>query len=913
MSNLTKMIKFSELSRVGRPIFESLLFSEKYLAHTPKETIEEHLTLVLDYFLKIVEVNKAEEIIDGLLKKAILTEEIKILNYAKLLFFNSIAFHDHGKTNANFQIERMSNPDPYFKKQEGKLGYWHSLLGAYIYIVHHFNEIQNKFPNPKTQQVLCNLALLFSYPIIKHHSSKLKSILKDLKYSDYAEECKAYLSKFQIESNPVFEVKVFEKIEKLLADVFKNEFAVFSLIKLNFSLLTASDYYATHHFKSELKEMYDEWGVFNEDLNDRIKKNFSTLKGYNKSLLNKTDTYRKKSFSDLNNKISPDNLNHLRQKLGVEILDGIEEHLDENIFYIEAPTGGGKTNLSVVALVKLLEKIPGQITKVFYVFPFTTLITQTAISLRKTIGLTEKEMIELHSKAGFHSKKEEEKDGLYGNQKANFIDNLFVNYPFVLLSHIKFFDILKTNRKESNYVLHRLVNSVVIIDELQSYSPSEWDKVKYFISHYAESFNIRFILMSATLPKIHGIAVGSKIEFQPLIKDAQKNYLQNINFSKRVHFDFSLIKKYKNISYEQLEEVVFRESEKYAQFNSVNPNSVYTIVEFIFKKSATEFYNHIQDKSLFKGYTIFVLSGTILEPRRKYIINSLKDKKNRKKKILLITTQVVEAGVDIDMDLGFKNQSLLDSDEQLAGRINRNVNKPKCTLFLFKKDEPFRIYGNDMRYEFTRNLSSEQKEKILREKDFDQLYNLVTAKINKKNLKSFTEGFKDYKSYLKNYDFEKVNSEFKLIDNETESFFVPLDIPIRWEEYPKDPSFSTNEQGFLKRNKCLSSNEEKVIGSEVWNLYVQTIRTKDIGFVQKAINIKILQGIMSKFIFSTYSNPKMIESIESFCEYNENLESRKIYGFYCVDKKSLTNDSNSIYRIENGLNENKLSESFLII
>lgn len=64
---------------------------------------------------------------------------------------------------------------------------------------------------------------------------------------------------------------------------------------------------------------------------------------------------------------------------------------------------------------------------------------------------------------------------------------------------------------------------------------------------------------------------------------------------------------------------------------------------------------------------VFLLSGTILEPRRREIINELKNPLSRKKNILLITTQVVEAGVDIDMDLGFKNISLIDSDEQLAG------------------------------------------------------------------------------------------------------------------------------------------------------------------------------------------------------------------------------------------------------
>ena len=92
-----------------------------------------------------------------------------------------------------------------------------------------------------------------------------------------------------------------------------------------------------------------------------------------------------------------------------------------------------------------------------------------------------------------------EADAKYGSEIKNLIDNLFVNYPFALLTHIKFFDVLKSNSKNSNYLLHRFANSIVIIDELQAYSPEHWDKIKYYISKYSELFNIRFIIMSATL------------------------------------------------------------------------------------------------------------------------------------------------------------------------------------------------------------------------------------------------------------------------------------------------------------------------------------------------------------------------------------------------------------------------------
>src|SRR5699024_8274778 len=125
-------------------------------------------------------------------------------------------------------------------------------------------------------------------------------------------------------------------------------------------------------------------------------------------------------------------------------------------------------------------------------------------------------IVALHSRSSFSSTEDDkmnESDASYGKAKENYIDRLFVNFPFTLLSHVRFFDILKTNIKETNYLLHRLANSVVVIDELQSYNPNQWDKLMYFIKKYADLYNIRFIIMSATLPKIGNLKIkGLKTE-----------------------------------------------------------------------------------------------------------------------------------------------------------------------------------------------------------------------------------------------------------------------------------------------------------------------------------------------------------------------------------------------------------------
>ncbi|HMP30576.1 MAG TPA: CRISPR-associated helicase Cas3', partial [Saprospiraceae bacterium] len=621
----------------------------------------------------------------------------------------------------------------------------------------------------------------------------------------------------------------------------------------------------------------------------------------------------KSGFEFINPKeLSGHNLNVLRQEMALEVIQNIRKYSDKNLFYIEAPTGGGKTNLSILATVELLKASNGKLNKVFYVFPFTTLITQTYSAIIDTLGLDENEVTQLHSKAGYKTKEEKEKskygvpapegfkikvnqeeseDGLYSDEKQNFIENLFVNYPFCLLSHVKFFDLLKTNEKKSNYLLHRLANSIVVIDELQSYNPSHWDKMMYFIHHFAKHFNIKFILMSATLPKLGDLEIIKEQakDVINLLPNAKQDYFLNPNFKERVTFNFDYFDRL-DLKLDKIALLLMDKSKEYAQkdFGHAKPlGSIYTIIEFIFKKTSTEFYKEIE--KINNGFfdEIFILSGTILEHRRKYIINFLKNPENRKKKILLITTQVVEAGVDIDMDLGFKDRSLVDSEEQLAGRINRNVNKQECMLYLFNFNKERVIYGQDKRHEETKKLTSAEYARILDEKDFDFLYNKVLSNLqfwNESNQfdRQNNQGLlKFYRSNIEKLKFQSTHETFKLIDKENISCFIPMEIPILvngLQDGTYDEIFNKKELDFLAQNNVLPTNQNKIEGRKVFDIYLGFIQNKREYITQK-IGEKTLQGIMSKFIFSLFATEKIKLQI---IHYSDEVKSE--YGYKYVER-----------------------------
>ena len=816
--------------------------SSDYYAHLPKdgerrrpETLSEHSGLTYAYAQSLIESLSLKPVLSRLISLSIPPSLSKKADYiareVETLFMQSIAFHDLGKVNHKFQQIKMKNAASCLKVSHDFKSD-HSIISMYIFLAFYYSRTES-LEDSDLQDYLDNAAVFFSYSICQHHSPSLRnaqdaSVWNDerlFKLSSYLPLFNINLSDIQCFHDYLLKdsASLFDVYNKLATS--ESSFALYALLKLNYSLLTACDYLATAHYMNGWKEMISDFGVIDDAMKDRLIKNVSSYK-YNKAI------YENMQLHCLNDdslqEVSDSNLNLLRQSLAIEAIQNIRSHSAEHLFYLEAPTGSGKTNVSLLAATELLAS-DKSLNKVFYVFPFTTLITQTYKTIKDTLSLDESEMVEIHSKAFF-------KTGKYEEDYKNYLDNLFVNYPIVLLSHIRFFGILKTNDKELNYLFHRFANSVVVIDEIQSYSPSTWNTIAYFIVNYAKMLNIKFVIMSATLPKIGNVV--DKNKFVYLLRD-KSLYFLNPNFCSRVKFDYSLLSMDKPHDTDekahylyQLKNILLDKSSQYASSNVINLNSVYVIIEFIYKKTASDFYALFADNTFFDE--IFLLSGTILEPRRRDIIHKLKSSEYREKKILLISTQVVEAGVDIDMDLGFKDKSLIDSEEQLAGRINRNVKKKGCMLYLFDCDRAASIYGTDERYKLMNEMDFKYYQMIIENKDFDDLYQKVIEKIIRNNKSKYTENIKFLQQDILRLNFLRINGDLKLIDSDSISVFVPLKLDI---DYFKDHIDTLNGLSI--------PYDESVDGRDVWYRYESLIFNQDEDFVRNRINMKKIQVVFS--------------------------------------------------------------------
>ena len=907
------------MENFDKVFFDKLLGAQSscYFAHLPKpeqagrkpELLSEHSALTIAYAQSLANANGLNSIVEHLINDSIpskLQQRQLLAETINKWFWRAIAFHDLGKINHLFQQNRMKNKADIVKVTHG-FESQHSIISAYLYLALFFSEFITFDLSEEEQVFLSNVVLYMSCPIKQHHNTYLDGCQNEESWCEHenkktilrqdVEALKPYIGCLNVEisndniasfhenylansnSNVLFSwfnENVFEQ---------SNGFPLYSLVKLLYSLLTSADYLATAHYMNDWSQTPNDFGLIDNDLRQKIIANARTVKSYNKKTFDDldagivyvTDDYRERSGM---------NLNILREALAMEVVKNTRQNHDKRLFYIEAPTGSGKTNASMLALSELLAHNPS-IQKVFYVFPFTTLITQTYKSMKDTLGLLDGEIVEFHSKSAKNT-------GKYEDDYLNYLDTLFLNIPIVLLSHVSFFDVLKTNSKDHNYLLQRMAHSVVVIDEVQSYSPAIWDKIVYFTSNYAEYFDMRFIVMSATLPKIGDLIETKtlKNKFVYLVNNKNK-YFQNPNFCNRVEFDYSLLDKERpdkdNLDgyLENLCDFVSKQSNDYADNNPDNPNSVLTVIEFIFKKTASQFCALARSKNTCFD-EILLLSGTILEPRRKQIINALKSKEFRTKKVLLITTQVVEAGVDIDMDLGFKDKSLIDSEEQLAGRINRNANKKICKLFLFDCNTEKTLYGGDDRYKFTKGISSDEYQNILTNKDFDFLYKLVLEHIMKKNSSSFIVNMQDLYGDVAHLDYPKVNNSFSIINQQNTTVFVPLQI----DSYLLDESFSI----ILKDLEIESS--DTVSGLDVWNAYKEIVFSEDEDFILNRIKLNKIRALMSLFTFSVFPNSKEEKTLKTY-----GVEE---FGYLFLESYS------KIYSFENGIDTKQFQESLFL-
>ena len=243
------------------------------------------------------------------------------------------------------------------------------------------------------------------------------------------------------------------------------------------------------------------------------------------------------------------------------------------------------------------------------------------------------------------------------------------------------------------------------------------------------------------------------------------------------------------------------------------------LIEFISKKSAEHFYRMLVDTV---DCEVLFMSGDSSIWERQQTIDRLLQLKS----VILVATQVIEAGVDIDMDIGYKDCSKLDSEEQFMGRINRSC-KGEGIVYFFNLDSARMVYRDgDIRIDEDFTVLKPDMQEILRTKNFADYYEEI-LKIRKRRTKEENENnlenFFEEKAGRLNYP--KVSEKMRLIDDQREMMNV-----------------------FLSRILTLPDGEE-VCGDEVWQEYEELLHDKEMDYSEQRVKLHDVKCRMNMFVY----------------------------------------------------------------
>ena len=421
-------------------------------------------------------------------------------------------------------------------------------------------------------------------------------------------------------------------------------------------------------------------------------------------------------------------------------------HKERGIFQLTVPTGGGKTIASLA--FALQHAVENQMDRVIYVIPYTSIIEQNAAVFRKILG--EQNVLENHYNVDYESTEE-----LKPMQLAS--ENW--DKPVVVTTNVQFFESLFANKSSKCRKLHNIANSVIILDEAQMLPTDYLKPCIAVMEELAANFDSSIVLCTATQPALSPFFQRKKpvTELCPRVEE-------QFRFFERVTFQ-----NVGTISEDELIEKLQKEEQALCIVNT--------------KKRAQRLYQKM------KGEGVFHLSTAMYPKHRRRVLDKIRRLVKDGKRCILISTSLVEAGVDLDFCTVYRQLAGVDSMIQAAGRCNREGKRAAQDSFayLFQFEEKEYVPGQQLQIDVSKMLLSEGEDisSLHRiEKYFEALYHFRGESLDKKKI---FEEFKD-----KRYNFAKAAKEFKLIEENTLTVFISR------EEDAEELLWQIKHQGYTK-------------------------------------------------------------------------------------------------------------------
>ncbi|GAB6183802.1 CRISPR-associated helicase Cas3' [Thermodesulfovibrio hydrogeniphilus] len=373
---------------------------------------------------------------------------------------------------------------------------------------------------------------------------------------------------------------------------------------------------------------------------------------------NVVDQYKATVFKDKKTKISLD-----REKAYKEIMEMLDNlNLNNRLYSLTLPTGMGKTLLAASWAIKLRNKIQdtfGFTPQIIVALPFLSIIDQSAKEYEKFLDSPNEEVfLKTHSLSSF------EFNG-YEPNTAEFFINIWKS-QIIMTTFDQLLYAIFSVKPKNLMRFHNLFNSIIIMDEIQAMPPRLWHPFSTFIKYITNVGKSYILLMSATQPQI----IDGAIELVP----APIKYFEKLS-------RYKLLLKHKEIK--SIEDFICEMKNRLPEMTEKK-----IMIVLNTRDSARKVYETLKESA--GDREPYFLSSYVIPLQRLSRIEKIKNSE----RALVITTQCIEAGVDIDMDYVIRDFGPLDAIIQVAGRCNREGEKTMGTV------EIVRLYDPDSKSSF---------------------------------------------------------------------------------------------------------------------------------------------------------------------------------------------------------------------
>lgn len=419
---------------------------------------------------------------------------------------------------------------------------------------------------------------------------------------------------------------------------------------------------------------------------------------------------------------------------------------EKGLFRLTVPTGGGKTVASLAFALR--HALENKMDRIIYVIPYTSIIEQNAKVFRDILG--EENVLENHCNVDYESSEE-----LLPMQLAS--ENW--DKPIVVTTNVQFFESLFANKSSKCRKLHNIANSVIIFDEAQMLPNDYLKPCIAMIEELVNNYQASAVLCTATQP-----ALTSFFHEGISAKELCPKMEEQFEFFKRTVFE--------NVGVLTENDLIQRLEKEYQALCIVNT-----------KKRAQRIYKQLE------GEGVYHLSTSMYPKHRRRILREIRERLQKNKKCILISTSLVEAGVDLDFQSVYRELAGVDSMIQAAGRCNREGLRPEkeSKVYIFQFEGKENVLGQRQQIDVAKSVITDNRDISDMEsitQYFEMLYHIKGDSLDKKKI---LDEFRN-----KRYNFAKVGKEFKLIEQNTKTIF------INYEEEANETLCLLKERGFTR-------------------------------------------------------------------------------------------------------------------